>query len=86
MGSVCILCSVVGRGGSIPSAAVVSSDYRRTVCGVVVDAVPPRKGLDAYGGTRGDPRPRRIPPGLLATAPTRLTAKHEGYLVFRGFC
>ena len=31
MGSICILSTVVGRGGSIPSAAVVSSDYRRTV-------------------------------------------------------
>ena len=31
MGSICILSTVVGRGGSIPSAAIVSSDYRRTV-------------------------------------------------------
>ena len=30
-GSICILSTVVGRGGSIPSAAIVSSDYRRTV-------------------------------------------------------
>ena len=31
MGSIGILSTVVGRGGLIPSAVVVSSDYRRTV-------------------------------------------------------
>jgi hypothetical protein len=31
MGSICIFSTAVGRGGPIPSATVVSSDYRRTV-------------------------------------------------------
>ena len=59
-----ILSTVVGRGGSIPSAAVVSSDYRRTVydsaprdrliVGYAVFSAALRRGSGRTSDTRGD--------------------------------
>ena len=53
MGSIGILSSVVGHGGSIPSVAGVSSDYRRTV----YDSAPRDRFILRCPGVQRGPSP-----------------------------